>query len=135
MFLIILWIKFIKTHIFFIVFKRVSGSKQKNANIIINFVQALDEFKNSEATMEYKMLKAHDSIRKMLGKPIYYNTSKLDNFDHTNAAIEIMKNDYNVDVTAHEIYLIVNEINSLGEIGVKHGVPKESVYFLKANFR
>ena len=112
-----------------------SGSKQKNANIIINFVQALDEFKNSESTMEYKMLKAHDNIRKMLGKPIYYNTSKLDNFDHTNAAIEIMKNDYNVDVTAHEIYLIVNEINSLGEISVKHGVPKESVYFLKANFR
>ena len=81
------------------------------------------------------MLEAHDNIRKMVGKPVYYNTSSLSNFNHVNAAINIMKSDYNVDVSAYEINSIVNEVDSFGEIGIKHGVPKESVYFLKANFR
>ena len=71
----------------------------------------------------------------MEGKPVYYNTSSLTNFNHMNAAIDIMKSDYQVDVSAHEIISIVNEIDSFKEISMKHGVPKESVYFLKANFR
>ena len=70
-----------------------------------------------------------------MGKPVYFNTSKLDNFEHAEEAINIMKKSFNIDVTAHEITQIVNEVNSLEEISIKHGVPKEGVYFLKGTFR
>ena len=110
---------------------RSSGSK----TIISDFVDIARTMRNKPNNIFKKMLNAHDNIRKMVGKPIYYNTSSLTNFDHMNAAIDIMKSDYSVDVSAYEISSIVNEVDSFGEIGIKHGVPKESVYFLKANFR
>ena len=109
--------------------------KPIDKSIINEFVDIVDDIQNRQEDIKLKMLKAHDNIRKMEGKPVYYNTSSLTNFNHVNAAIDIMKNDYQVDVTAHEIISIVNEIDSFKEISMKHGVPKESVYFLKANFR
>ena len=109
--------------------------KPIDKSIINEFVDIVDDIQNQQEDIKLKMLKAHDNIRKMEGKPVYYNTSSLTNFNHVNAAIDIMKNDYQVDVTAHEIISIVNEIDSFKEISMKHGVPKESVYFLKANFR
>ena len=39
------------------------------------------------------------------------------------------------ELTAYELDSIVKEVNSMEELSIKHGVPKESVYFLKANFR
>jgi len=107
----------------------------KGSTIYSDFIKVINDTKNKPDTLERKMLKAHDNIRKMLGKPIYYNISSLEEYDHINAAIDIMKVDYNVDISATEIVSIVNEVDSFGEIGIKHGVPKESVYFLKANFR
>jgi hypothetical protein len=85
--------------------------------------------------LDSKLLDAHDNIRKMLGKPVYYNTGKIDNYEHVHSAMLIMKSKYNVDITAYEIENIVTETNSMDELSKKHGVPKEGVYFLKANFR
>jgi hypothetical protein len=110
-------------------------SKGGRSSIIYQFVDIVQSLRNKQEDVVAKMLEAHDNIRKMVGKPIYYNTSSLSNFNHVNAAIDIMKSDYNVEVSAYEISSIVNEVDSFGEIGIKHGVPKESVYFLKANFR
>jgi hypothetical protein len=110
-------------------------SQGGRSSIIYEFVDIVESLRNKQEDVVAKMLEAHDNIRKMVGKPIYYNTSSLSNFNHVNAAIDIMKSDYNVDVSAYEISSIVNEVDSFGEIGIKHGVPKESVYFLKANFR
>ena len=84
---------------------------------------------------EEQLLEAHDTIRKMLNKPIYYNTSSTDNYDHVNYAIEVVKEDFKVDLTATEVESIVGEFNSMGEIARKHGITQETVYFLKANFR
>ena len=70
-----------------------------------------------------------------MNKPVYYNTSKVDNFDHVNYAIEVAKEDYKVDLTAMEIESIVKEFNSMEEIASKYGITQETVYFLKANFR
>ena len=109
--------------------------ENRASTIISEFTNALDDMNIIKSQPELNILSVHDTIRKMMNKPVYYNTSKLDNFEHINTAIDIMKNNYNVDVTANEIFLIVNEVNALGEISIKHGVPKESVYFLKANFR
>ena len=109
----------------------------RGSTIISDFLKAKEKYENkpNKSLEKSMMLKAHDEVRHMLNKPVYYNTSSLDDYDHTNVAIDIMKTKYNVDVTAHEIHLIVHEVNSLSEIGIKHGIPKESVYFLKANFR
>lgn len=109
--------------------------KPIDKSIINEFVDVVDDIQNHQEDIKLAMLKAHDNIRKMEGKPVYYNTSSLNNYEHINTAIDILKSDYQVDVSAHEIISIVNEINSFKEISMKHGVPKESVYFLKANFR
>jgi hypothetical protein len=111
--------------------RRKVGSKKG----IAAFKTALKDMKVLRSEDELKILDAHDSIRKMMGKPVYYNTSKTHNFDQVNSTIEIMKSDFNVDVSAHEINLIVNEVNSMDDISTRHGIPKEGVYFIKANFR
>ena len=110
-------------------------NSEKNETIYSDFYNAVQDLDIIKSETELKILDSHDSIRKMMGKPVYFNTSKLDNFEHAEEAINIMKKSFNIDVTAHEITQIVNEVNSLEEISIKHGVPKEGVYFLKGTFR
>ena len=107
-----------------------------------NFSQAIDRLKDAKKSMrivksdtELSLLQAHDSIRKMMGRPVYYNTSKLDNFEHVNTAMTILKNEHNLDVSAVEVENIVNDFGSMEDVANKHGVSSESVYFLKGNFR
>ncbi len=115
---------------------RGSDRRAKGSNTIVQrFIIAVDDMKIIRSDLDSKLLDAHDNIRKMLGKPVYYNTGKIDNFEHIHSAMLIMKNKYNVDITAYEIEKIVTETNSMDELSKKHGVPKEGVYFLKANFR
>jgi len=115
--------------------KTKGRSKIKNQTIYTEFYNAVQDLDIIKSETELKILDAHDSIRKMMGRPVYFNTSKLDNFEHANEAIDIMKKSFNIDITAHEISQIVNEVNSFEEISIKHGVPKEGVYFLKGTFR
>jgi len=115
---------------------RGKDRRTKGANTIVQrFVIAVDGMKIIRSNIDTKLLDAHDSIRKMLGKPIYYNTAKTDNFEHVHSAMLIMKSKYHVDISAYEIQNIVSETTSMEELSKKHGVPKEGVYFLKANFR
>ena len=115
--------------------KTKGKGKIKNETIYTEFYNAVQDLDIIKSETELKILDAHDSIRKMMGKPVYFNTSKLDNFEHASEAINIMKKSFNIDITAHEISQIVNEVNSFEEISIKHGVPKEGVYFLKGTFR
>jgi len=112
-----------------------SDTRFKRDNLIRKFFVALDSFDIVKADLAAEVLIAHDNIRKMLNKPVHYNTSKIDNYDHVNYAIEVAKKDYNVDLNATEVETIINEFNSMGEIASKHGITQETVYFLKANFR
>lgn len=109
---------------------------------IETFGKAIDRLKGAKESMriiksdiELDLLQTHDSIRKMLGKPVHYNTSKLDNFEHVNSAMTILKREYNLDVSAIEVDNIINDFGSMEDIATKHGVSPESVYFLKGNFR
>ena len=112
-----------------------SDDRMKKYRLIRKFFAALDSFDIVKIDLEAEVLEAHDNIRKMMNKPVYYNTSKVDNFDHVNYAIEVAKEDYKVDLNAAEIESIVSEFNSMEEIASKHGITQETVYFLKANFR
>ena len=112
-----------------------SDDRMTRYRLIRKFFAALDSFDIVKIDLEAEVLEAHDNIRKMMNKPVYYNTSKVDNFDHVNYAIEVAKEDYKVDLNAAEIESIVSEFNSMEEIASKHGITQETVYFLKANFR
>ena len=112
-----------------------SDKRFKKDRLIRKFFIALDSFDIVKEDLEADILIAHDNIRKMMNKPVYYNTSKLDNFDHVNYAIEVAKEDYKVDLNVAEVEAIVKEFDSMSEIASKHGITQETVYFLKANFR
>ena len=114
-----------------------SGSVYEKAGMekeVAEFRSALDDM-NIVKSDEIPVLEVHDTIRKMMDKPIYYNTSKLDNFNHISTAMDIMEKEYNVEVSAGEIENIVTDMDSMENLSKRYGVPKESVYFLKATFR
>mgnify|MGYP003657391382 FL=1 len=87
------------------------------------------------ASVHTKILEAHDEIRKMLGKPIYYNTCELESFNHISDTIDIIKEQYKVELTGSDITGIVNEIDSMETIAKRYGVNSNAVYHVKAMFR
>ena len=112
-------------------------NNSKNKEILSNFKSILDTTldKITKSETEENILNAHDDIRKMLGKPIFYKKGKLDNYNHIENTLNIMKKEYNVELTAMDITSIVHEVDSMQSIGLKYGMSAEGVYFLKANFR
>ena len=110
------------------------GKKKQPPKAIIQFNDALNDM-NIVKSDVIPVIEVHDTIRKMMGKPVYHNTSKLDNFNHMESAIDIMEKEYNVEVTASEIENIVKDVDSMESLSKRHGIPSESVYFLKATFR
>tara|TARA_R100000654_G_scaffold13203_2_gene28795 strand:- start:23765 stop:26770 length:3006 start_codon:yes stop_codon:yes gene_type:complete len=99
------------------------------------FNEIRERFNITKSIEEMRILAAHDGIRKMLGKPVYYGTSNLDDFGHIAKAQDTLVKSYNVDISAVEIENIVNEFDSMESLAKKYGVPSDSVYYLKANFR
>ena len=72
-----------------------SGSVYEKAGMekeVAEFRSALDDMEIVKSD-EIPVLEVHDTIRKMMDKPIYYNTSKLDNFNHISTAMDIMNAD------------------------------------------
>mgnify|MGYP003110593401 CR=1 FL=1 len=109
----------------------VDGAKETIAGIMAAEAE-LDIVKSKEHTL---IMEAHDEIRKMLGKKIYYGIASTNDFDAVSSAIDYMSDLYKTDITAMDIENVVNELDSMSNISTKYGVPKEGVYFLKANFR
>ena len=99
---------------------------------IINLEKKMDIVKSET---ESNLLHAHDAIRKMMNKPVYYGLSKVDDYDDMQGTIEIMKSKFNTDVTALEIEGIVSELDSMNSLSKKYGISTEGVYFLKAIHR
>jgi len=99
---------------------------------IINLERKMDIVKSET---ESNLLHAHDAIRKMMKKPVYYGLSKVDDYDDMQSTIDIMKSKFNTDVTALEIESIVSELDSMTSLSKKYGISTEGVYFLKAIHR
>jgi len=108
-------------------------SEFRNALQVFNDVRELFNITKSEE--ELQILSAHDSIRKMLGKEVYYGISNVEDFNHIGKAIDTMHDKFNVDVSAVEVENIINDFDSMDVLAKKYGVPSDSVYYLKANFR
>ena len=134
--------------------KRISGRKQdrglassktaeegkgKYNDLIGRVIQSYDNLLRKKilvkSELEYKVLEAHDSIRKMMDKPIYYGLGDIEDFSDISKTIDIAKEDYDINLTALDIENIYSDFGAYKDIGTKYGVPSEVVYFVKANFR
>ena len=87
------------------------------------------------ASYNYLILDAHDEIRKMLGKPIYYNTGHLDSFENMSDTIDLIKDSHGVDLTSHDIIKMVEDFDSYESLAKKMGTTAEVVYHVKALYR
>ena len=100
------------------------------------YYSLVDNLRNKLLMSEQtKILDAHDEIRKMLGKPIYYNNACIDSFENVSDTIDIIKSEYNVNLTATDIKGVVEELDSMNSIAKKYGTHEEVVYRVKAMFR
>ena len=102
-------------------------------------IRAVNDFlkwtKVTKSDVEIDILLAHDTIRKMLGKPIYYALGSIDDFDDVNNTIDVIKKANNVELMPVEIENIVNEFDSHQSLSKKYGLSEEVIYRVKAMYR
>ena len=116
-------------------FASVDADSKETDNLFRRFMAALRELPIAKSEVELKILETHDIIRKMENKPVYFNTRKVDNFNHVNDTLGIIEKRYNVNLTPFEIEGIVDETDSHKNISKAFGVPTEVVYYVKGSFR
>jgi len=81
-----------------------------------------------------KLLKAHDAIRKQLGKKVEYGFMKLEH-DSVDSMINKMYVEESIDLSHLEVENIVKSDDSHNNISKEYGINTEQVYLIKANFR
>ena len=91
--------------------------------------------KTKLAGPQEQLLDAHDAIRKMMKRPPYYGVCETDSYDNVNDTIDLIKSQYNVELTAYDISTIVDEIDSLESLAKKHGTNEDVIYHVKAMYR
>ena len=91
--------------------------------------------KVTKSDVENNILVAHDTIRKIVGKPTYFAFGDTSDFDDVNNTIDVVKKSYNVELMPIEIENIVNDFNSHRELSKKYGLSEEVIYRVKAMYR
>lgn len=103
-------------------------SQKRSSSRLYELLNSL--FKKFNLNVVYKLLKSHDSIRKMLGKDVVYNYLPI-SFN----SIDYFLDNNNYDLTHMEIENIIKSDNSHNNISIEYGISNEDVYLIKANFR
>ena len=80
-----------------------------------------------------KLLKAHDAIRKQLGKPVVYGFLDLNR--DVGSFIDDMYHNHQIDLSNLEVENIVKSDDAHGNLSKEYGISKEQVYLIKASFR
>ena len=80
-----------------------------------------------------KLLKAHDVIRKQLGKPVVYGFLKLE--DDFSVFVDSMYYEQQIDLSNLEIENIVKSDDAHSNLSKEYGISSEQVYLIKATFR
>lgn len=99
----------------------------------LEFLKQVDRI--AKSTIYSRILEAHDSLRILKGKEIFFAKRNEEDFDDVDAMLQKMETKYNVDMSASELVSIVNKIDSFDSISKAYGINSEHVYFIKANFR
>jgi hypothetical protein len=81
-----------------------------------------------------KLLKAHDAIRKQMGKRVEYGFMNLEH-DSVESMINKMYVEESIDLSHLEVENIVKSYDSHSNISKEYGIDTEQVYLIKANFR
>ena len=118
----------------------LSSEMEKDKNkedSIKEFKELHDAFnkKTKLAGPQEQLLDAHDAIRKMMRKPTYYGVCETDSYDNVNDTIDLIKSEYGVELSAHDISNIVTELDSLESLAKKHGTNEDIIYHVKAIYR
>ena len=93
-------------------------------------VSVVKDIGNDLNIMLKMLLRAHDEIRKALGKEVVYGFNPL-----TYEAISKFIDEQNYDLTSFELENIVKSEDSHKGLGNEYGIGTEDVYLIKANFR
>ena len=96
-----------------------------------------DLFENVQVDLPvllHKMLKAHDVIRKQLGKEVVYGRS-IFNTHGINKVINKMQVEQQIDLSVYEVEKIVTGDDSHNNIAKEYGISADQVYLIKAEFR
>ena len=100
------------------------------------FQTAYENQRDKKLASEHEMiLTAHDEIRKMLGKPIYYNNCELDRFENMSDTIDLIKSKYKIDLTSNDIVKMGEEIDSFESLAKRLGTNSEVIYHVKSLYR
>ena len=94
----------------------------------------LDKVEDDLPVILTKLLKAHDEIRKALGKPIFYGFMPLKHESYERM-IDMLYKKEQIDLSHLEVSNIVKSDNSHSNISKEYGITEEQVYLIKANFR
>ena len=96
-----------------------------------------DLFENVQVDLPvllHKMLKAHDIIRKQLGKEVILGRS-IFNTHGINKVINKMQVEQQIDLSVYEVEKIVTGDDSHNNIAKEYGISADQVYLIKAEFR
>ncbi len=132
-----------KVYPFQALYSHVTGRQEKYKKLGGNFVALISDIKRLEdkldvirkTQLERNFLNAHDNIRKMMRKPVYYAISSVDDYEDMEHTLKSMKSKFNIDLTAMEVDGIVKELDSMENLSRKYGISTEGVYYLKAVHR
>ena len=132
-----------KVYPFQALYYHVTGRQDKYTKLAGNFVAIISDIKRLEdkldvirkTELERNFLNAHDNIRKMMRKPVYYAISSVDDYEDMEHTLKSMKSKFNIDLTAMEVEGIVKELDSMQNLSNKYGISTEGVYYLKAIHR
>lgn len=81
-----------------------------------------------------KLLKAHNEIRKAMGKRVVRGVYSF-NHDGFDKIVDMMYKEENIDLSHLEVENIVKSIDSHSNIGREYGITAEQVYLIKAHIR
>jgi len=98
------------------------------------FLTMLDKI-NKSSEIQEGLLEAHDMIRKMTDKEIYYGRASLSDADELDKVITKIQTTHGVDIAVTELTDIVEKIDSMKSIAREHGLTEDVVYMAKAMCR
>lgn len=81
-----------------------------------------------------KLLKAHNAIRKAMGKEVVMPKFRA-NHDGYDGLVDLMHKEENIDLSHLEVENIVKAVDSHSNIGKEYGITEEQVYLIKAYVR
>ena len=108
-----------------------TSAKRKQYNRLFSIVQQVEDDLPIHLR---KLLKAHDEIRKALGKEVIYGFLPR-NFDGYETLVDKMYKDEQIDLSHLEVDNIVKSEDAHSSISKEYGITQEQVYLIKANFR